>query len=132
MAFGMFKVVAGDFKQTDSHQLIPGREKTFLLPGTVPTLHMRVAGKFSAEKIPASEIESLELATEESVKRLGGTVGWGIAGAALLGPVGLLAGLLAGGKGKDVTFVCTFKDGRKFMAVAPSQVWNDLMAATFK
>ena len=123
MAFGMFKVVAGDFKQTDSHQLLPGRP---------PTLHMKVSGKFFAEKIPTTEVESLELATEESVKRLGGTIGWGIAGAALLGPVGLLAGLLAGGKGKDVTFVCTLKDGRKFMAVAPSKVWSDLTAATFK
>src|SRR3546814_10870207 len=51
-------------------------------------------------------IADLEPASEESVKRIGGTLGWGAAGALVLGPVGLLAGLLAGGRGTEVTFVC--------------------------
>lgn len=120
MAFGSFEVHAGDFKKGKDHQFLKNQ------------LIMKVEGKFRREKIEASLIEELEVASEENVKKLGGTVGWGIAGAALLGPVGLLAGLLAGGKGKSITFVCKLKDGRKFMASAPSKVYTQMSATTFK
>jgi len=120
MAFGAFKVHAGDFEKGSNHQLLSG------------TLVMKVPGKFFREDIPLSEVETVEAASEESVKRAGGTVGWGVAGAALLGPVGLLAGVLCGGRGKDVTFVCQLKDGRRFMATAPSKVYTELAAALFK
>ncbi|BAK66892.1 conserved hypothetical protein [Sphingobium sp. SYK-6] len=83
------------------------------------------------EGIPASQLQSIEQATEEAVKRVGGTVGWGIVGATLLGPVGLLAGLLAGGRGKDVTFVAVFKDGRKFLGTTDSKAFVKMKAATF-
>lgn len=74
---------------------------------------------------------SVEVASEESVKRIGGTVGWGIAGATLLGPVGMLAGLLLGGKGKDVTFVATFKDGKKMLATTDAKTFTKLQAIVF-
>lgn len=77
------------------------------------------------------EIEELTQATEENVKRLGGTVGWGVAGAALLGPVGLLAGLLLGGKGKDVTFILKFKSGKKILATTDSKTYTQLSALSF-
>lgn len=83
------------------------------------------------EKIPAAELAEIEVATEENVKRLGGTVGWGVAGAVLLGPLGLLAGLLAGGRGKDITFVAKFKDGRKMLATASSKTFIALQAKVF-
>ena len=86
---------------------------------------------FLGEKIPFAEIESIEIATEESVKKIGGTLGWGVTGAVLLGPVGLLAGLLAGGRGKKVTFVTKFKDGRKILASTNIKTFNKLQAATF-
>ena len=44
-----------------------------------------------------ADIEELEVAIEETVKRLGGTAGWGGAGGVLLGPVGLLAGTARAG-----------------------------------
>lgn len=119
MAFGTFQVLAGDFHKGKNSQYAAG---TFL---------MEVQGKFTRESIPVHNVQSIELASEESVKRLGGTVGWGIAGAALLGPVGLLAGLLAGGRGKDTTFIVIFKDGRKFMATGPSKVYTQIQAALF-
>ena len=87
---------------------------------------------FFREKVHLDNVESVEVASEESVKRLGGTIGWGVAGAVLLGPVGLLAGLVAGGRGKDVTFVCKLKDGRKFLATASSKMFVELQAMTFK
>lgn len=88
---------------------------------------------FSTGKTVAlvGELESVEAATEESVKRIGGTVGWGVVGATLLGPVGLLAGLLMGGRGKDVTFVARFKDGKKLLATTDSKTFTKLQALTF-
>ncbi len=108
------------------------------LPGNNPgayqlgSLVLRTeAHKWVGESIPVTEIETIETASEESVKRLGGTVGWGLVGGALLGPVGLLAGLLAGGRGKDVTFVAKFKDGRKLLATTDNKTFTALQAACF-
>jgi hypothetical protein len=93
---------------------------------------MKPEGKFFREKIPLTEIQDLEVASEESGKRIGGAVGLGAVGGVLLGPVGLLAGLLAGGPGKDVTVICKLKDARNFMATAPSKVYRELKAMIFK
>lgn len=123
MPFGSFKVLAGDFKKSDGHQFV-GANPGYLL--------MKSDGKFLREKIFVEGIAELDMASEESVKRLGGTVGWGALGGVVLGPVGLLAGLLVGGRGKDVTFVCRLKDGRKFMATASSKVYTEISAALFK
>ncbi|MFV5548133.1 MULTISPECIES: hypothetical protein [Acinetobacter] len=85
----------------------------------------------TSHPIVSGNIEEISLATEENVKRIGGTVGWGIAGAALLGPLGLLAGLLLGGKGKDVTFILKLKDGRKMLATTDSKSYTKLSALAF-
>lgn len=50
----------------------------------------------------------------------------GLAGTVLLGPAGLLAGLILGGRGKETTFICVFKDGRKFIGTASSGVFVEL------
>lgn len=74
-------------------------------------------------------LEVVEVAPEERVKKLGGTVGWRIAGGILLGPVGLRAGLLVGGRTKQVTFVAKFKDGRRLLATTYSKTFTELQAA---
>jgi len=86
----------------------------------------------AVENICASKIEVLDVASEENVKKVGGTVGWGAAGAVLLGPAGLVAGLLLGGKKKEVTFVTKFKDGRKLIATADSKLYKELQVEQFK
>jgi hypothetical protein len=83
------------------------------------------------EGIHGSQLAEVEPASEDNVKRLGGTIGWGAAGAVLLGPVGLLAGLLAGGRGKDVTFVAKFKDGRRLLATTDSKTFTKIRALVF-
>lgn len=83
------------------------------------------------ETIPIINIEIVDIATEENVKRLGGTVGWGVAGAILLGPVGLLAGLLLGGKEKEITFVVKFKDGRKLLASGDNATFTQIQSLVF-
>lgn len=113
------KVHAGDFLEGDS---------SF----TWGSLFLRTKeNKSTGELIKLTELESVDIATEENVKKIGGTVGWGVAGAALLGPVGLLAGALLGGKKKEVTFVAKFKDGRKLFASTDSKTFTKLQAAVF-
>ncbi|MDD5211465.1 MAG: hypothetical protein PHV62_03555 [Sulfuricurvum sp.] len=83
------------------------------------------------ESIHLSMLETVDMANEENVKKVAGTVGWGVAGAVVLGPVGLLAGLLLGGKKKDITFIAKFKDGRKLLATTDSKTFTKLQAAVF-
>lgn len=92
---------------------------------------MTTAHSFVGETIPVSSLETVAIATEENVKKLGGTIGWGVAGGVLLGPVGLLAGLLVGGRKKEITFVATFRDGRKLLATTDSKTFTKLQAACF-
>jgi hypothetical protein len=44
------------------------------------------------------------LVTEENKKKFLSSAGWGLVGGALLGPVGLVAGALAGGNRKEISF----------------------------
>ena len=114
MSLGRIEIIAGDFRKGKDSQFVRGK---FL---------MKKEGKFIRETIPISELAKVEQATEEAVVSIGGAAGWGLAGGVLLGPVGLLAGLLLGGRGKDSTFICMFKDGRKFLGTASTSVFNDL------
>ncbi|CAD7351601.1 hypothetical protein X12_003531 [Xanthomonas arboricola] len=97
----------------------------------VLSLPWQMGDGLTAKSISLSDLESVDIATEESVKRLGGTIGWGVVGATLLGPVGLLAGLLAGGRKTEVTFVAKLKDGRKFLGSSDSSTYKKIAAATF-
>lgn len=78
-----------------------------------------------------TQTESIEPLNAEKVKKLAGTAGWGIAGAALLGPLGAIGGMLLGGNKTEVAFSCTLKDGRQFMATTDGKTWQKIMAATF-
>lgn len=78
------------------------------------------------EKIALSHISELIVANQESYRSLGSTLGWGVAGALMAGPVGLIAGLWLGGKEEEITFLATFEDGRKLMAITDSKTWTRL------
>ncbi|MFZ0156112.1 hypothetical protein [Pseudomonas sp.] len=80
----------------------------------------------SGEKIALSGISELIVANQESSRSLGSALGWGMACALVAGPVGLLAGFWLGGKEEEVTFLATFKDGRKLMAITDSKTWSKL------
>jgi hypothetical protein len=117
-----FKVHAGDFGEGEGH--LGTMSCVFSLP---------VPGKMLAEEsIRADRVHAVEIATEERVKKLGGTVGWGLLGGALLGPAGLLAGLLAGGRDKRIVFTMQFSDGRKLLASADGSAFTAIQAATFQ
>ncbi len=84
---------------------------------------------FKPTQISSSSIESAELASAESLKKLGGTLGWGAVGLVALGPLGMFAGLLAGGRKNVATFIVTFKDGRTMIGTADTKVWVAIKSA---
>jgi len=114
MGLGIFEVHAGDFELGRDSQFIRGQ------------FRMKLLGKFFRQKVKFNEIALLEIASEEAVISVTGAAGWGLGGAVLLGPVGLLAGLMLGGRSQETTFVCVFKDGRKFLATAKTRLFNDI------
>lgn len=80
----------------------------------------------------ATDIENVELLDEENVKKLVGTASWGLVGAALLGPLGAIGGILLGGNKKEVAFAAHLKSGKKFMATTDGKAWKKIMAAKFE
>lgn len=113
----VFEVIEGDFPKGYSSYLSPTKSFMMKWHSGQPLM------------IPARDVEFFAVASEESVKKAGGTIGWGIAGAAIFGPVGLLAGAVLGKRSKTVTFVLKFSNGRKFMAKADEKAFAELMMA---
>lgn len=93
-------------------------------------LVLPVEGKFWPEEVLLKDIQ-FEIATEENVKKMTGTIGWGAVGAIALGPVGLMAGLLLGGRKKEVTFIGQISDGRRFLATTDNATYVKLCAGSF-
>jgi hypothetical protein len=94
------------------------------------TLSLRTeAHRFLGEKIPVTKLVSAEAVTQETVKKLAGTLGWGAVGVVLAGPLGLLAGALVGGSKSKVTFILAVEDGRKALATADSATYAALLGA---
>jgi hypothetical protein len=91
------------------------------------------------QRIQLQSIKSAELQTEDKLKKLTGSAGWGFTGAIvgglLTGGIGLavggLAGILSGGNKTEVCFSCELEDGRKFLAVTSKENWQKILAATF-
>lgn len=75
------------------------------------------------------EVASIEAVTEENQKKFTGAAALGLAGGIVFGPLGLLAGVLAGGNRKEVCFVATLKDGRQFMATTDVKTYQKILAA---
>jgi hypothetical protein len=73
------------------------------------------------------EIKKLTVQTQESVKDLAKTIGFTVAGAALLGPIGAVAGYFAGGNRKEVCILCELKDGRKFVAIMDQRIYQQML-----
>lgn len=119
------KVIAGDLATGKWYFSSVLGHATMSIPST--TEHL-----WKGERVDLNEdLERVELQTEDNIKKLGGTAGWGLAGAALLGPVGAIGGILLGGRGKEVMFAAYLKDGRKFLGTTDGKTWQKLSALTF-
>ena len=88
-------------------------------------------GKHGLEVVSLSSLASVQVATEDKVKKMAGSIGWGAVGLVALGPLGALAGILAGGNKKEVTFIAEFKDGRQILASTDGKTFTKIQAAAF-
>jgi len=84
------------------------------------------------DRVDPASVVALDVASEDSVKKIGGSLGWGVAGGVLMGPLGLIAGAILGGNRKDVTFIAELSEGRKFMATTDSKTYTELQAKSMR
>lgn len=75
-------------------------------------------------------VESYEVITDEQRKSAASGIARGAVGAALLGPVGLLAGLSAKNKG-TYNIAIKFKDGKNSLVEVDDKIYKILMKALF-
>jgi hypothetical protein len=108
-----FKVLAGDFGSGDGWL---GWNDQFRLP--------------RGGQVPSCLISRVEIATQENVKRIGGTVGWTLVGGALFGPLGAVAGFVMGGKNQNIVFTVEFRDGKRFLATGNTKTYTAIQAAS--
>lgn len=123
-----FEILAGDFEAGKKVLFMSGKMTRESAKG----FHMPIKGEWlRTELMPLSTIEHLEIASEESFKKMGGAIGWGLVGGLALGGIGAIAGLMAGGRSKEVTFIVKFKDGRKLLGKAKSKDFEEIQCACF-
>lgn len=73
-----FEIIAGDFGADKKGQVLVGSPYRESGRG----FNMPVPGQaFGTEHIGKGEIETIEIATAENLKKTGGAVGWGVVGA---------------------------------------------------
>jgi len=91
-----------------------------------------VLGKGFSQQIQLTKenVESYEIITEDIRKSAASGVSRGIVGGAILGPVGLLAGLSAKNKG-TYQIAIQFKDGKKSLLEVKDKVYKQLIKDLF-
>lgn len=119
------KVLAGDWK-ADSPIAI---KKSFL---GRPVALLMPKGTFSFETLQLRDVASLDIVTEDNKASIAGKLGWGAAGLVVLGPLGLLAGVLGGGNKRDRIMAISTRDGRKALIKGHVKEAEMLMAAAFQ
>jgi len=116
------KVLAGDYEGKNimiGQQGFFSKEEVFLFTGFTK--------KFPLNK---ETVASYELITEEHRKSAVSGVTRGLVGGALLGPVGLLAGLSAKNKGTH-TLVLEFVDGKKSLIEVNEKIYKLFIQKVF-
>lgn len=118
------KVLAGDWK-ADAPVIVVKNSR-----GQLKELHMPV-GVWKSDKLKPEDIVGFEIVTEENKASVLGKLGWGAVGAIALGPLGLLAGVLAGGNRRDRVMVLTFTGNRRAMLKGNARDAEMLQTAAF-
>ncbi|HEX8593958.1 MAG TPA: hypothetical protein VF682_11885 [Pseudomonas sp.] len=108
------KVLAGDFLQGDGEYNSGAiRIETPLYP-------------WPGISIPGKALKSVEVASQASSTKVDDAIGFGLAGALMLGPVGAAAGLMLAGEETEVTFWATLKNGKKFLAATDDRTYRKI------
>ncbi|CAM3082616.1 hypothetical protein BZK31_00775 [Pseudomonas floridensis] len=108
------KVLAGDFLQGD------GEYRSGTITLVTPLF------PWPGISFKHNDIKSVEIASQASSIKMDGAIGYGLAGALMLGPVGAAAGVMLAGEEKEITFMTTFKDGRKLLAATDDRTYQKL------
>lgn len=74
------------------------------------------------------KIDNVSILTQENSKAVLGTVGGAAIGTALLGPIGLIAGALAGGNRNKTTLIIECHGGLKLIGIAPTKYVGAIFA----
>ena len=115
------KIIAGDVKNGTWQVWAEGKDPLIIKEGMEPKDGIGIS----------NDITEITPVDESSAPSILGAAGWGTVGVALAGPFGMLAGALLGGRKEKVVFVCTLKDGRKFMAETNKKTWTRIQAVRF-
>lgn len=111
------KVIAGDY-------IFPGKVSV-----TLGTVYIST-GFSSSVAVTKENIEAYVLVTDEHRKSAASGISRGIVGGALLGPVGLLAGLSAKSKG-TYTVAIKFKDGKSCLVEVDDKIYKTIVKKCF-
>jgi len=119
----MSKIIAGDF---DGYSLVTNFGQLCLSKTLGDTIDLK------------GNIERVELVTEENKKKILGSAAWGITGYVVGGliaaPVAIaagIAGLLRGGRKKEVCIAVYLKNGKKFMAITDQNIYQKILTMVF-
>ncbi len=115
------KIIAGDFSKDEVIKIVAG--KLAIVP--------KDGGLFSKVNFINNDIQNVEIITEENKKKFIGTAGWGLVGGLALGPLGLIAGILAGGNKKEFLIACELKNGKKLIAEVDSKIYKSMLNASY-
>ena len=127
-----FAILAGDFGKTPSPTIAGQTLRLPKPPHAVSWKMLFGVTKWEpVESIHAAEIASLEVVGQASGKSFGGAAAAGIAGDLLLGGIGAVAGVLAGGNKDAVTFQLTLRDGRALLGSAKPTAFQKIQAVEF-
>lgn len=118
----MLKVLSGDFKEAKFRSGLFQSHGTLLFPS--PDWWNPFLAKYPPERI--TKITEI---TEENKKDFTSAAGWAALGGLALGPLGLLAGAVFGGRKKSIYFAVILDDGRRAVIEAPPQEWARIVAA---
>lgn len=110
------KVIAGEYEGS----LVMG----FVTPGIYPN------PKQPPIELTKDNVLNYEVITEEHRKSAASGIARGLVGGALLGPVGLLAGLTAKNKGTH-TIAIEFKDGKRSLVEIDEKIYNAFIQKMF-
>lgn len=88
-------------------------------------------GGWSSESISTAMIRSVEEVSQQTTHHKAHRLSKGLAGAAVLGPLGLAFGVLAEGKtSTKVSFVVDLSDGRSFLGTSDHKTFLEIKAAS--
>ncbi|KQQ36723.1 hypothetical protein ASG19_10005 [Rhizobium sp. Leaf306] len=117
------KVLAGDWE--------PGTACIFEPAFFGKPDRIRLARVFGPE-YPADEVVSIHVVTEQNSTSILKKAGWGLIGSAVLGPVGLLAGVLGGGNRHEKIVAIEFADGKRALLQCGAKSYGDIMRLSFR